>query len=67
LPGRGGLGELKVCIALSTEVFDFFASTSSLWWYDRLPLELREKETEKTREYFQRKEIKSITSDVVLA
>lgn len=48
------------------DVFDFFASTSSLWWYDRLPLELREKETEKTREYFQRKEIKSITSDVVL-
>jgi ubiquinone/menaquinone biosynthesis C-methylase UbiE len=49
------------------EVFDFFASTSSLWWYDRMPPDLREKETEKTREYFQRKEIKSITSDVVLA
>jgi ubiquinone/menaquinone biosynthesis C-methylase UbiE len=50
-----------------SEVFDFFASTSSLWWYDRLPRDLREKEAEKTREYFQRKEIKSITSDVVLA
>jgi len=50
-----------------SEVFDFFASTTSLWWYDRLPLELREKETEKTREYFQRKKINSITSDVVLA
>ena len=49
------------------EVFDFFASTSSLWWYDRLPPDLREKEAKKTREYFQRKKIKSITSDVVLA
>jgi ubiquinone/menaquinone biosynthesis C-methylase UbiE len=49
------------------DAFDFFASVSSLWWYDRLPPNLREKETEKTREYFQRKQIKSITSDVVLA
>lgn len=49
------------------EVFDFFASTSSLWWYDKLPPELREKEAKKTREYFQNKEITSITSDVVLA
>jgi len=50
-----------------SEVFDFFASTSSLWWYDRLPLELREKETEKTRDYFQRKNVTEITSDVVFA
>jgi len=49
------------------DAFDFFASVSSLWWYDRLPPDLRQKETEKTREYFQRKEIKSMTSDVVLA
>ena len=50
-----------------SEVFDFFASTSSLWWYDRLPQDLRGKETEKTGEYFQRKGITFITSDVVLA
>jgi ubiquinone/menaquinone biosynthesis C-methylase UbiE len=49
------------------KAFDFFASTSSLWWFDRLPHDLRNKETEKTREYFQRKGIKSITSDVVFA
>ncbi len=49
------------------KAFDFFAATSSLWWYDRLPPALRAKETEKIREYFQRKRIKSITSDVVLA
>jgi ubiquinone/menaquinone biosynthesis C-methylase UbiE len=49
------------------KAFDFFAATSSLWWYDRLPPDLRAKETEKIREYFQRKGINSITSDVVLA
>jgi ubiquinone/menaquinone biosynthesis C-methylase UbiE len=49
------------------EAFDFFASTSSLWWYDKLPPDLREQEAEKTREYFQRKGINSITSDIVLA
>jgi ubiquinone/menaquinone biosynthesis C-methylase UbiE len=49
------------------DAFDFFASTSSLWWYDRIPQELRGKEAEKTREYFQHKGIRSITSDVILA
>lgn len=49
------------------DAFDFFASTSSLWWYDRLPRDLREEEAKRTREYFQRKEVKSLTSDVVLA
>jgi ubiquinone/menaquinone biosynthesis C-methylase UbiE len=47
------------------EVFDFFASTSGLWWYHRLPPEIRNKETEKTRTYFQRKNVTEITSDVV--
>jgi ubiquinone/menaquinone biosynthesis C-methylase UbiE len=49
------------------EVFDFFASTSALWWYHRLPPEIRNRETEKTRSYFQRKNINKITSDVVFA
>lgn len=49
------------------EVFDFFASTSGLWWYHRLPAEIRNKETEKTRTYFQRKNVTEITSDVVFA
>ncbi len=47
--------------------FDFFASTTSLWWFDRLPEKLREKEAKKNREYFQSRGIKSITSDIVLA
>ena len=49
------------------KAFDFFASTSSLWWYDRLPTELREKETIKTREYFERKKVTHITVDIVNA
>jgi len=49
------------------EVFDFFASTSGLWWYHRLPAEKRSQETEKIRNYFIRKNITEITSDVVFA
>lgn len=49
------------------KAFDFFASVSSLWWYDKLPTELREKEKTKTREYFERKRITQITSDVIFA
>ena len=50
-----------------SEAFDFFASTSGLWWNHRLPPEIRDKETEKTRAYFQSKNVTEITSDVVLA
>jgi ubiquinone/menaquinone biosynthesis C-methylase UbiE len=49
------------------KVFDFFASTSGLWWYHRLPPAIRNKETEKTRTYFQRKNVTEITSDVIFA
>jgi|SRR4030042_1429886 ubiquinone/menaquinone biosynthesis C-methylase UbiE len=49
------------------EVFDFFASTSGLWWYHRLPPEIRNKETEKTRNYFQYNNVAKITTDVVFA
>lgn len=49
------------------EVFDFFASSSGLWWLHRLPPEIRNKEAEKTRSYFQRKNVSEITSDVVFA
>ena len=45
------------------EVFDFFASTSGLWWYHRLPPDIRNKETEKTRTYFQRKNVKVIIGE----
>lgn len=49
------------------KLFDFFASTSGLWWYHRLPPELRSKETEKVRSYFLNNNISKNTSDVVFA
>ena len=49
------------------ELFDFFASSTGLWWYHRIPREMRKKEAEKTRAYFQRKRITKVTSDVVFA
>ncbi len=49
------------------EVFDFFASTSGLWWNHRLPPDIRNEEAEKTRTYYQHKNITKISSDVVFA
>ena len=49
------------------KTFDFFASTSGLWWYDQLPTELRERETIKTRRYFERKKVNHVTTDIVCA
>jgi len=49
------------------ELFDFYAATSSLWWYHRLPSKKRKLETEKTRASFQRGRVTSITSDVVFS
>ena len=49
------------------QVFDFFAASTGLWWYHRLPQEIRNKEAEKTRIYFQKRKVSQITSDVVFA
>jgi len=49
------------------KAFDFYASTSSLWWYHRLPPKIRKKEVEMNRTYFQNKNVTQITSDVVFA
>jgi ubiquinone/menaquinone biosynthesis C-methylase UbiE len=49
------------------KLFDFFASTSGLWWYHRLPPELRSNETEKVRTYFQKNNISKNTCDVIFS
>ncbi len=49
------------------EVLDFFASTTGLWWYHRLPPDIRNKETIKARSYFQRNNVTKLSSDVVFA
>jgi SAM-dependent methyltransferase len=47
------------------KAFDFFATTSALWWYERLPKHKREREAKKTREYYRKNKVTSVTSDVV--
>jgi len=49
------------------EAFDYFASTCGLWWHHRLAPKIRNKEAEKTRTFFQSKNVRKITSDVVFA
>ena len=49
------------------EAFDFYAATSGLWWYGKLPPERRAVAFRKTRDYFNRRKVKRITRDVVLA
>ncbi len=49
------------------QVFVFFAASTGLWWYHRLPSEIRNKEAEKTRINFQKRNVSQITSDVVFA
>lgn len=48
-------------------LFDFYASTSGLWWYQRIPPERREEETVATRAHFQREDVTKMTCDVVFA
>lgn len=47
--------------------YDFFAAISSSWWYARFPLEERERDSKRTRNYFLRKKIDLITDDIVIA
>ncbi|MDY6905348.1 MAG: class I SAM-dependent methyltransferase [Thermodesulfobacteriota bacterium] len=47
--------------------YDFFASTSSSWWIERVPESKRQVESDKVRNFFNENNITSITSDVVFA
>jgi ubiquinone/menaquinone biosynthesis C-methylase UbiE len=49
------------------EAYDFFAAISSNWWYAKFPQNKRDKETRKTRDYFERKGVVIITDDIVIA
>ena len=49
------------------EAYDFFAAISSNWWYAKVPPIKRDKETRKTRDYFERKGIVRITDDIIVA
>jgi hypothetical protein len=47
--------------------YDFFSAISSSWWYAKFPAEEREKDSARTRDYFQRKHIRIVTDDIVVA
>jgi ubiquinone/menaquinone biosynthesis C-methylase UbiE len=47
--------------------FDFFAATSSLWWYEKLRPESRSRLSDQHRQYFQNHRVTRMTSDVIFA
>jgi ubiquinone/menaquinone biosynthesis C-methylase UbiE len=48
------------------QAFDFFAAISASWWYAKFPPAKRAKESQKARDYFERKKVTQITDDVIL-
>ncbi len=49
------------------EACDFFAAVTSNWWYAKIPENKRPKEYEKTRQLFNKKGIRIITDDIIVA
>lgn len=47
--------------------YDFFAAISSSWWYAKFPAEEIANDSKRTRNYFERKNIRIITDDIVIA
>ncbi|MGE5123900.1 MAG: class I SAM-dependent methyltransferase [Acidobacteriaceae bacterium] len=48
------------------EAYDFFAAISASWWYEKFPADEIVKDSLKTRNYFQRKNVNVITDDIVI-
>ena len=47
--------------------YDFFAAISASWWYAKFPPDQISKDSNNTRNYFERKKINIITDDIVVA
>jgi len=47
--------------------YDFFASISSSWWYAKFPPQDRQRDSERTRDYFMRNNVDVVTDDIVVA
>lgn len=47
--------------------YDFFAAISSSWWYAKFPPEERMKDSIRTRNYFEHKNINVVSDDIVVA
>jgi ubiquinone/menaquinone biosynthesis C-methylase UbiE len=52
--------------ATGGQAFDFFAAISGSWWYAKFPPAKRPYESQKARDYFERKKVTQITDDVIL-
>jgi ubiquinone/menaquinone biosynthesis C-methylase UbiE len=48
-------------------VYDFFAAISASWWYAKYPPNQIARDSQNTRNYFERKNINIITDDIVIA
>lgn len=46
--------------------YDFFAAISSSWWYAKFPPEAIKEDSKRTREYFNQKNVKVVTDDIVI-
>lgn len=49
------------------QAYDFFAAISANWWYAKVPPDKRDELNKKTRGYFERKGVTTITDDIILA
>ncbi len=47
--------------------YEFFAAISSSWWYARFPPEKIMKDSLKTKAFFERKSIKTVSDDIIVA
>ncbi len=72
--GRAGLTNIKVqrltwqdSFRSGAATYDFFAVTSSAWWFAKYPPEKIEADSLRVRDYFERKGVRQLTQDVILA
>ena len=47
--------------------YDFFAAISASWWYAKFPAKEVQRDSSLTRDYFNRKQVRIITDDIVVA
>ena len=49
-----------------TGACDFFSAVTSSWWYALMPESKRDHEYLKTRQYFEKKDIRQVTNDIIV-
>lgn len=71
---QAGLVDVRTCrltwqhgFETGGKAYDFFVATSASWWYAKFPPDKIAEDSQKTRDYFERKGVTHITGDVILA